>query len=526
MPLRIASLLAALLLIPFPASAKRKPAALSAARAAAQQHREKGVAAMAAGKDGEAAAELDLAIKGDPADEVSQHELGKLLFKQGKLPEAIARFQAAVKLEEKDALAWYNLAYASRKSQRFDQAAAAYRRYTVLSPDDPDGFFGYAESLRQAGKAAEAIAAYQTYLQKETRPSEKKWVERSKERIAELEVSSTGAAEKAVQEKDAADKAAATKLVQDKALAEEQKAAADRAAEEKVAAERASGQKPAAAAAAALEPEAQTGASAPTIAPLDLPAQVASRSKIAEGDRAFAAKDFRSALFAYQDAQVAEPKSLDAMLKGGQALARLGHDDEAIDQWNRALVLDPNNIQAHAWVAAAHERKAAFSAAGFGAAARDGSAGQQPAAAPLSQNPGPLPPPLVVVAPPSDEATAIAHYRTGVGLIREKRYDQAVTELDQTMALKPGFASGMIARGSAKVGLGRFQDAVADYTAAQRADPSLASPLFGLAEAYRGLGQAEKAADLYRQFASSTAPDAQPNLKTYALQSAQVLAPR
>ena len=131
-----------------------------------------------------------------------------------------------------------------------------------------------------------------------------------------------------------------------------------------------------------------------------------------------------------------------------------------------------------------------------------------------------------MVAQPSDEAAAIAHYRTGVGLIREKRYDQAVTELDQSLLLKPNFTSGMIARGSAKIGLGRFPDALADYAAAQSADPSLASPLFGLAEAYRGLGQAEKAADLYRRFASSTAPDAPPNLKLYALQNAQVLAPK
>ena len=528
---RTASLLAALLLVSVPAAAKKKFVEPAAAKAAAQQHREKALAAVAAGKDDEAGAEFELAIKGDPADEVSQHELGKLLFKQGKLPEAIARFQAAVKLDEKDALAWYNLAYASRKSQKFDQAAAAYQRYTQLTPDDPDGFFGFAESLRQAGKAPEAIAAYQTYVQKEARPSEQKWVEKSKERIAELEAASKSAAEKAAQQKDASDRAAAARLTQDRALAAEVKAAADRAAEEMAASQRAAGEKPAAekaaAAASSAPPTVSTSsaptatlATAPTIAPLDSPAQVAARAKIAEGDRAFAAKDFRAALFAYQDAQLAEPKSLDAMLKAGQAYTRLGHDDEAIDQWTRALGLDPNNAQAREWVSAAHDRKAALSQKG--AASPGPAAGRTVAQAQAAAT---LPPPLVV-AEPSSEANAIAHYRTGVELIREKRYEQAVADLDQAVALKPGFASGLIARGSAKIGLGRFQDAVADYTAAQKADPSLASPLFGLAEAYRGLGESGKAADLYRQFASSSAPDAQANLKTYALQNAQALAPK
>jgi hypothetical protein len=84
----------------------------------------------------------------------------------------------------------------------------------------------------------------------------------------------------------------------------------------------------------------------------------------------------------------------------------------------------------------------------------------------------------------------------------------------------------LIARGSAKIGLGRYQDAIDDYSAAHGADAALAAPLFGMAEGYRGLGQNQKAAELYRQFAASNAPDAQAQLKQYALQYAQSLAPQ
>ena len=63
------------------------------------------------------------------------------------------------------------------------------------------------------------------------------------------------------------------------------------------------------------------------------------------------------------------------------------------------------------------------------------------------------------------------------------------------MALRPAYANALIARGSARISLGKFAEAAADYSAAHAADPSLAAPLFGLAEAYRQLGEPAKAID-------------------------------
>ena len=216
---------------------------------------------------------------------------------------------------------------------------------------------------------------------------------------------------------------------------------------------------------------------------------------VKKGDVAFAAKDYRSALFAYQDATVADPKNVEALVKAGETYARMGHDVEAIAQWNKALQLDPKNAQAREGIAAANERAAALA----------------PKPAPVVQR--------------EDEPAARAHYTKAVGLLKERSYDAAAAELDKALAAKPGFAVALVARGSARIGQGRYQEAVADYTAAQKADPSLASPLFGLAEAFRGMGQNEKAADLYRQFAASKAEDADPGLKDYALQNAQALTP-
>jgi len=110
-----------------------------------------------------------------------------------------------------------------------------------------------------------------------------------------------------------------------------------------------------------------------------------------------------------------------------------------------------------------------------------------------------------------------------VALIHDRKYDAAVAELDQAIALRPAYANALIARGSARISLGRFPEAAQDYAAARAADPTLAAPLFGLAEAYRQMGEPAKAIEMYRAFAESNAPDAQANLKAYAKQTADSL---
>jgi len=389
-------------------------------------------------------------------DAAAEAQQGKALFQQGKVEEALPHFQRVVELREKDATAWYNLAYANRKAGHFAPAAEAYRRYTQLAPGDPDGYFGLAESLRQSGKGTEALAAYSAYVEKEKRPSEQKWVEVAKQHIAELTPAPAPAA--------------------------------------------------AAAPPPATTPPPTTPPAAPPVVKPD-PAML-----IAKGDAAFAAKDFRTALFAYQDAILADPKNVPALLKAAQAYAKMGHDPEAIDQWNKVLSLDPRNAEARDSLAAARDRLALLRPAGAVPLTTP-----PPAAAPAPAAQPPLAP------APVDEAGALAHYKSGVELINQRKYAEAVAELDQSVALKPRFAVALVARGSANIGLGKYQEALADYSAARDADPLLASPLFGLAEAYRGLGQSQKAAELYRQFAGSSAPDAQQRLKDYALQNAQSL---
>jgi tetratricopeptide (TPR) repeat protein len=154
---------------------------------AAQEHREKAKALRAALKNDEAAAEFEAAIKADPKDEYSLHELGMLLLLSRKYDAAISRFQAAVELDRHDSLAWFNLGFASQKAKKFDQAADAYAQFNDLEPRDPDGWRDLADCFRLANKRREAIIAYKGYIAREKRPNLKKDVERAKEYLKELE---------------------------------------------------------------------------------------------------------------------------------------------------------------------------------------------------------------------------------------------------------------------------------------------------------------------------------------------------
>jgi tetratricopeptide (TPR) repeat protein len=220
-------------------------------------------------------------------------------------------------------------------------------------------------------------------------------------------------------------------------------------------------------------------------------------SLMAAGDKAYAAKDFRTALFAYQDATREDPSSAIVLVKLGETYARMGHDPEAIEHFTRALKLDRGNSAALQGLAAARERLAILS----------------------PPKPAAEPPPKIV-----DEVGARERYTVAVKMINDRKYAESLPILDEALQKKPGYGVALVARGSAHMGLLQYDAAAADYTAARAADPSLASPLFGLAEAYRALGQSAKAADFYREYAASTAPDVQPQLRDYAARNAQALA--
>ncbi len=223
----------------------------------------------------------------------------------------------------------------------------------------------------------------------------------------------------------------------------------------------------------------------------------AAQTALDAGDAAFAAKDYRAAIRSYQDAVLADRRSAEALVKLGNAEGHLGYDTEAIEQYQRALGLDPTSAPALQGLAEARTRMVA------------------------RQKPLPAGPDA-----PVDVEAARRHYAAGVELLNKRQLAPALAELDQSLAARPAYAVAFVARGSAHLALGHTSDAWADYAAARATAPGLAAPIFGLAEVARAQGQLGQAAALYREFANSTASDATDELKAYARRSADELSKR
>ncbi len=457
---------------------------------------DRGEKALAADKLEEAEAAYREALQASPDFAEAINGLGSVYFKQGKRTEAIGQFRAAIQADPELALAYFNLGYAARKVGDFVTAAQAYERYTKLRPEDADGFYGLGESYRQLNDAEKAIAAYEEYVRREKRASEQKWVDRARQTITELNAQLAAAR---------ARPAPAQPVV-----AEVAPAPAESASVSAIGARRSD----------------QAQAADPVKVKLD------------EGDRLMQERKFRDASFAYQDAINANPNSVEANFKLGNTYAVLGYYSQAIERWTRVtqLTSDPGvKRSAEQNIAKAQSKLAATAPASAQPTAA------APAPAPTAAAPASVPaaaPAPTAAAPQTQEVRPAASapavnntprgqarsfYEQGVKQISARDYAGALQSLSQALQLEPNLTVGYVARGSALIGLRRFNEAALDYDYAHRLDPSLSSPLYGLAEAYRVMGRSADAKRFYELYAQSTAPDVRPELQAQAREKASLL---
>ncbi|HSN93229.1 MAG TPA: tetratricopeptide repeat protein, partial [Anaeromyxobacteraceae bacterium] len=292
--------------------------------------------------------------------------------------------------------------------------------------------------------------------------------------------------------------------------------------------------------------------------------------KLALGDRLTASGDHRGALFAYQDAVYLDPRNAAARVKLGRAYAALRYRDQAMQQYAQALAIDPDSAEAKRAMEEAKSTPAPPSAAPQAprtAAAKDlRQAPAEVAAAPVAPAPaaaapapvtaaslprvyrlpeaqptqgpvqapgavGPESEPAAVArpqdAPPAQPAgagpTARERYKAAVALMASREYTKAIAELDAAIAQDPNLGVAYAARASARFGLGKYRESAEDYRAALGLAPQLGTPLYGLGECHRILGEPAAAADYYAQYAQSTAPDVREDLRELARKRAAEL---
>jgi tetratricopeptide (TPR) repeat protein len=220
---------------------------------------------------------------------------------------------------------------------------------------------------------------------------------------------------------------------------------------------------------------------APTaIAAPRAPAPAAQR-KAQQAEEAVKAGDWRTALFAWQEAVNLDPENGDLRMRLGEAYERLAAWDEAARMFEVAAALAPPGTEA-------------LRRAERARALRDGKE----------------PPPEPARASGTPAAPA---YEAGVAAIAQGRYREALESLDEAVRKDPGLAVAYIARAGALFGLGRYVDSAADYRTALALDPSRATPLYGLGECNRLLGQGATAAEYYSRYVASGAPDARDDLR-------------
>jgi tetratricopeptide (TPR) repeat protein len=275
------------------------------------------------------------------------------------------------------------------------------------------------------------------------------------------------------------------------------------------------------------------------VAALAAPPSQALIEKLGAGDRAFLARDYRGALFLYQDAIYMAPASVPARIRLARCYAALRYPAQAEAQLTQALELDPASGEARKLLDELRALPPPPLPVGPGVVQAPG-AGRPPVEPPGAGagTAAPVAPPAVLgsgstgtlyrLAPeapgpsPASRQAAAELYRAAVAQIAQRDFAAAADGLTRALALDPSLALAYEARASARFGLGQHQEAARDYQTAAALSADRASPLWGLAECYRLLGD-PRAAETYERFAASPAPDATEPLREQARRRAQEL---
>lgn len=406
------------------------------------------------------------------------------------------------------------------EAQKFDDAVTAYKQSLEATPGYAPALNGMGSALFKQKKAAEAMAQFKAAT--EADPSFKlAWFNLGYAARKSQDFATAAAAYEKYTALDPSDSDGFYGLAESyKALSQNDKAISayenylkketrpseqkwiDKA-KESIAALKAT---PAPAPAPTPTPAPTTSPTTTATAPATQPAETnalggAAKKKTDEGDKLWADKKYREASFSYQDAVNAEPNNIEALFKLGNAYAVLGYYSQAIERWTRVAELSPDpsvKKSAQDNITRAQQKMAQANNAGS-----PQEANRPPASGPVAD---------------STRSQARQYYESGVQLIGQRRYGEALNYLNECLKLEPALTVGYVARGSTLIGLRRFAEAAIDYGYALKLDPGMSSPLYGLAEAYRGMNRVDDARTYYQKYVASQAADVRPDLQGDARQ--------
>ncbi len=403
------------------------------------------------------------ALELEPEYALACNELGTALFRLGRREQALEKFERAVELDDEYAVAWFNLAFVSRAEERWETSARAYQRYTELVPEEPDAWYGLGLSLVALERWDEAARALDGYADRETRAARQDRARQARDKAAELR--------RRVTEEPSQP---STTTVRQTTVGEEPPSP-----------RMPSGPR------TPSDPSKEQGLGRPgSHVQQGLGSMGSPADAISFGDARLEDGEAGMAVEAYERALSIEPMNVEAVYKRAFAHARLGEYRQAILGWERVLELEPQNQGARRNIDMVRSKMA----------------GEESGSKRATRSPDRA----------VDREAARRAYGVGVRLIGERRFDEAVEAFQKALEHDPTLVQARVAMGSAFSGSGRFEEARTAFERALRERPGMAAPLFGLAEVHRAEGRTDRARHYYASYLESDARDVDPALKEQA----------
>ncbi len=350
------------------------------------------------------------------------HEaVGNMLFSAKRYIEAVETFKKAVEIDANYTTGYYNIAFAYRKAKKYQEAAEYYRKYIERKPSDPDAFYGLAVTYESLGDNKRAIESYQNYALKESRPSERQYVVKAKNRVAKLQA----------------------QLEPPKPPPTEKKVETVATA-------------PTATPVAAPKPAPAPAKTKPVVSDADQQRKLS--ELLARGDKAMKEKAYTTAMKSFFDAVRLAPKNPEALYRLGLVYQATGNPKAAKLKWKAALAIDSKHAPSLSALRKAEggtETKTAVVAAP--------SATKAQAPATVSTRP-PLPkksPAQEKAVPLPNQAKQVAQLlKEGDAQFKQKSFSRAIAKYTRATQLDTRNEEGLFKLGMAYALSGNYQVAV------------------------------------------------------------------
>jgi len=131
--------------------------------------------------------ELKVAVRIKLTYDLAHYNLGRAYYNRKNYVAALRAFETAVRINPGKSRYYFRIGLSQKALSNYTDSAKAYMKCLEINPDYIDAYYNLGYLYIDMRDKKSAIYYLQKYIQKETRSSEKKWVERARKKIQELQ---------------------------------------------------------------------------------------------------------------------------------------------------------------------------------------------------------------------------------------------------------------------------------------------------------------------------------------------------